>query len=53
MSGEAKNVYLDSELIEYVDKQREKEGRGFSNYISLLIREDRLRQVARKKRVKK
>ena len=48
MAGEPKNVYLDSEVIAYVDRQREKEGRSFSNYLTMLIRED-----MKKKRVKK
>ena len=33
-----KNIYLDEDLIKWVDKQRAKEGRSFSNYITMMLR---------------
>jgi len=36
-----KNIYLDEDLIKWVDKERAKESRSFSNYIVMLIRERR------------
>jgi len=33
-----KHIYLDDKLIKQIDRERAKESRSFSNYITMLIR---------------
>ena len=40
----AKNLYLDQSDIDWVEKERQREARGFSNYITKLIRDDKARK---------
>ena len=40
----AKNLYLDQLDIDWVEKERQREARGFSNYITKLIRDDKARK---------
>ena len=40
----AKNIYLPDDVIKYIDKQRQKETRTFSNYLVKLIREEMKRR---------
>jgi len=35
----AKNVYLDKDILDWIDKERAKEMRSFSNYLSKIVRE--------------
>ena len=44
-----KNIYLDNDLIKWVNKERAKQGRSFSNYILMMLRE-RLEKVAKMSR---
>lgn len=37
----AKNLYLDQSDIDWVEKERTLQARGFSNYITKLIRDDK------------
>ena len=45
----AKNLYLDQSDIDWVEKERQRESRGFSNYITKLIRDDKARKAEYRK----
>ena len=40
-----KHIYLDESLIKWVDKQRAKEMRSFTNYLAMLIKAEMERKT--------